>query len=58
MLKSVDLIIKLFGKYSARIAKFRYSYTHRRLGYDCWFDYLFPWSIEKAKERYMHNDME
>jgi hypothetical protein len=52
ILKSSFIILKIFGKNSNSKAKLKYSYAQKRLRYDCWFEYLFPWAVEKAKEMY------
>jgi hypothetical protein len=42
---------------STRIRKYKLSDAYRKLGYDCWFTYLFPWAVERAKKRYQANSL-
>ena len=54
-LKAVLLHQKVFAQNSPRTRKYRRSYAFRKMGYDCWFEYLFPWAVERAKEKYKAN---
>jgi hypothetical protein len=57
LIKSIDIFIKMFVGDSTRIRKYKLSDAYRKLGYDCWFTYLFPWAVERAKKRYQANSL-
>ena len=57
LIKSMDIFIKMFFGDSSRIRTYKRSYTYKKLGFDCWFTYLFPWAVERAKKRYKTNSL-
>jgi hypothetical protein len=56
-IKVIKISIDILKIFSIDISRIRHSYYFKKLSFDYWFSYLFPWAVEKAKERYHTNQV-